>query len=161
VRIDREVRVGPVSVPGKDSVPVGEIVVEARVELIVVAADTGVGRIVVDVRELDTWAVTPGPKIRHYLRRGIDAAGGNDVAGERAAGNDLVTAGISRTRSVAETAAGCEGVIDGNHRAAGVANVGEVARAHGIGWDGKNVGGALPEFESFPTSEEEGPIAFD
>src|ERR1051325_5968148 len=96
------------------------------------------------------------PKVRHHLSRAIDAAGGNDVSGERLPRDHFSAGGIGGARRIAEPAAGGQRIVDRNDGARAVANIGEVAGALGLGGDGIYIRLALAQLESFIAEKEEG-----
>src|SRR6266404_8280892 len=97
--------------------------VDTRVVLIVIAAYARVRREVIHVREGDAGPIRASPKVRQHFRRGIEPIGGDDVAWERLAGNNLVATGISGASSITEPAAGCQRIVDRYQGSAGVADV--------------------------------------
>ena len=139
IRIDGQVEVVPIRVADKRMLLVREAVIDAGVVLIIVAADAGVGSEVVDRRERRSGRIGAAPEVGHDLSGRIDAIGGNDVAGERSAGDDLRAARVGGAGGVAEPATGGQRVIDRKQRARAVADIRKVARPLRIGRHGVRV----------------------
>src|ERR1700716_52223 len=70
--------------PHKESLPIRDVLVNSRHDLVLVAARPGNRVEVVDGarRGHNSGAVGQGPKIKKRSGRGIDAIGWNDIAGE-------------------------------------------------------------------------------
>ena len=135
--------------------------VHPGVVLILVTADAGVRGEVVDGRVRQAGGSRPAPQASHYFGGGIDAAIGDGIARKGRAGDHLSARGIGAAGGVAQATAGGERIIHRNHGAAAVAEVGEVAGAHGVRRHGEDIGLALAQTEAFVGAEEEGFVLAD
>ena len=77
VRIAGQVQVAPAGVASEHALLVADDVIEARIELIVVAAGAGIGGKVVDVGELLPRAVRKGPQASQDGSRLVESRRGN------------------------------------------------------------------------------------
>src|SRR5207247_9203484 len=106
VRINGQAQIRPISVAAKNPLFVTEIVIDARVQLVIVASHTRIGGKVVDVREGLTRQIGRSPIAGQDFRGGIQPVWRNDVPRELLPGDNFVPLSIPCAGRIAQTTAG-------------------------------------------------------
>ena len=133
-RIDLERQAVPTRVASVNALLGAQVPIAPVGEPIGIGAGAGVGGVVLEIGEVQPGGVRAAPGVGEVgAGSGILAGGGDEVAGEGLAQDDLRSVGIPSTGVVAEAAADGQRIEDRNHGAGRGPRGGEVPGPHGVG----------------------------